>query len=231
MMGIAMDCASGASPPWRRQIAREARTTVLGDAINAPMPEVCDHLPITVLDDAFRTNPRASVPVLAISGTLDGRTPPSGAARVLDRMPHGHHLIIEGVGHGDALFVSSPRIVEIMLAFLRGELRGDERIALPPMRFTPVRTVAALDRATRSHMAGDYRAADGKAWKLIDAGTVFFLVRPGGPPLPLRASSSTELFTEGHPAVVQLRIDDRGRTSLRLLADGINAGPPAVAVR
>jgi hypothetical protein len=230
-MGIAMDCASGASPAWRQQIAREARTTVLGDAINAPMPELCEHLPITVLDDAFRTNPRASVPVLAISGTLDGRTPPSGAVRVLERMPHGHHLIIEGAGHGDALFVSSPRIVEIMLQFLRGELRGDERIALPAMRFTPVRTAAALDPTTRSRMAGDYRAADGKTWKLIDARTLFFLVRPGRPPLPLRATSPTELFAEGQPAVVRLRIDDRGRASLHLLADGITEAPPAFALR
>ncbi len=146
-------------------------------------------------------------------------------------MPHGHRLIIDGAGHGDALFVSSPRIVEAMLEFLRGELRRDERIALPPMRFVPVRTIAALDPAARSRLAGDYRAADGATWKLIDARSVFLLVRPGRSPLPLRASSSSELFVEGLPAVVRLRIDDGGRASLRLLADGITEGPPAVAVR
>src|SRR5262249_23508289 len=99
LMGILTDCASGASPARRDRIAREARGTVLGDAINAPMPEVCDHLPIRALDEAFRTNPSTRVPVLAISGTLDGRTPASGADRVTARMPRARRLILDGAGH------------------------------------------------------------------------------------------------------------------------------------
>jgi pimeloyl-ACP methyl ester carboxylesterase len=232
MMGLATDCASGASPSWRQRIAREATATVLGDAINVPMPEVCAHLPITALDDAFRTNPRTSVPVLAISGTLDGRTPPSGAARVIAGMSHARQLIIDGAGHGDALFVSSPRITEIMLRFLRGELRSDEHIALPPLRFIPVRTAVALDAATRSRLAGDYRASDGAVWHLVDAGSLLYLVRPGREPLALRASSPSELFPEGHAAAVRLRLDDGGRpVSLSILPDGVTEGPSAIAVR
>ncbi len=231
MMGIATDCASGASAAWLDRIAREARTTVLGDAINAPMPEICAGLPITVLDDAFRTNPRTSVPVLAISGTLDGRTPPSGADRVVERMRDARRLTLEGAGHGDDLFVASPRIVEVMLRFLRGELRADERIALPPLRFVPVRSVLALDAAARARLVGDYRAAGGATWQLVDAGNVLYLVRPDRPPLPLRASSPSELFTEGQPAVVRLVLDDTGRaTSLRVLPDGVTEGPPATRV-
>jgi pimeloyl-ACP methyl ester carboxylesterase len=231
MMGLATDCASGASPAWRDRIAREAAATVLGDAINAPMPEVCDHLPIAALDETFRTNPRAAVPVLAISGTLDGRTPPSGADRVLARMPNAHRLILDGAGHGDGLFVASPRIADAMLRFLRGELAADERVALPPLRFAPVRGVLPLDAAARSRLAGNYRAADGAAWKLVDAGALFYLVRPGRPPLPLRASSPGELFTEGLPAIVRLGLDASGRaTSLTLLPDGVTAAPPAIAV-
>jgi hypothetical protein len=218
-----------------RPVAREARISVLGDAINLPMPELCARLPITaltVLDDAFRTNPRTSVPVLAISGTLDGRTPPSGADRALEHMSHARRVIIDGAGHGDGLFVSSPRIAEAMLRFLRGELRADERIALPPMRFVPVRTVIALDAAARAQVAGDYRAADGTVWKLVDAGNVFYLVRPGRPPLPLRASAPGELFTEGQPAIVRLGLDADGRpASLRVLPDGVTEGPMATPVR
>lgn len=229
MMGIAMDCASGASRPWLDRIAREAPATVLGDAINAPVPELCGHLPLAALDDAFRINPRTSVPVLAISGTLDGRTPPSGADRALEGMSHARKLIIEGAGHGDTLFVASPRITEAMLRFLRGELGADEHIALPGLRFAPVRTAIALDTAARSRLAGDYRAPDGAAWKLIDAGNVLYLVRPGRPPIPLRASSPSELFTEGNPAIVRLQLDATGRaTSLRILPDGVTDGPIAV---
>ena len=231
MTALAMDCASGASPAWLARIAREARGTVLGDAINVPMPEVCAHLPIAVLDDAFRTNPRASVPVLAISGTLDGRTPPSGAARVLASLSQGRHLILEGAGHGDGLFVASPRITEAILQFLRGELADDERVALPPMRFAPLRRAIELAPAARTRLAGTYRAADGAAWRLVEAGAMFYLIRPGRPPLALRASSPTELFVEAQPALVRVELDASGRAaSLRLLADGVTASSPAVAV-
>lgn len=135
MMSIAMDCASGASADWRQRIAREAASTLLRDAINAPLPAICERLPIRVLDDAFRNNPRSNVPVLAISGTLDGRTPVTGAERVLAGLPHGHRLILDGAGHGDDLFIASPRITETMLRFLRGEPVTDERVALPALTF------------------------------------------------------------------------------------------------
>ena len=39
------------------------------------------------------------------------------------------------------------------------------------------------------------RSPDGTVWKLVDAGALFYLVRPGRPPLPLRASAPGELFT------------------------------------
>jgi pimeloyl-ACP methyl ester carboxylesterase len=231
LMGLVTDCASGASQAWRDRIAREAATTVLGDAINAPMPEVCEQLPIAVLDDAFRTNPRTAVPVLAISGTLDGRTPPSGADRVIEGMTRARRLILDGAGHGDGLFVASPRITDAMLRFLRGELTADERITLSPLRFAPVRSVVALDAAARSRLAGDYRTADGAVWKLVDAGGLFYLVRPGRPPLPLRARAPGELFAEGLPALVRVRFDASGRAaSLGVLPDGITETPPAIAV-
>ncbi len=39
------------------------------------------------------------VPVLALSGGLDLRTPTSGAAAVVARFPQGHLLVVPGVGH------------------------------------------------------------------------------------------------------------------------------------
>jgi hypothetical protein len=48
----------------------------------------------------------------------------------------------------------------------------------------------------------------------------------------LRASSPSELFLEGQPAVVRLSLDDEGGpVSLRVLPDGVIEGPPAIAVR
>src|SRR5690606_27368225 len=42
LMNLAMDCASYASGPRLAQIAAEAQTAVLGDAINFPLPGLCD---------------------------------------------------------------------------------------------------------------------------------------------------------------------------------------------
>ena len=68
-------------------------------------------------------------------------------------------------------------------------------------------------------------------WKLVDAGALFYLVRPGRPPLPLRAGAPGELFTEGLPAIVRIRFDASGRaTSLGVLPDGVTEAPPAIAV-
>ena len=83
MMSIAMDCASGMSDDWAERIAKEAETTLLADAINFPYPEVCEGVPIPDLGDEFREAGKSDVPILFISGTVDGRTPPSNAERIL----------------------------------------------------------------------------------------------------------------------------------------------------
>ncbi len=68
---------------------------------------------------------------MLISGTQDGRTPVGNAERVLQGLTNGQHLIIEGAGHGDELFVSSPKILRAMLAFLRDEPLSATRIKVP----------------------------------------------------------------------------------------------------
>ena len=77
----------------------------------------------------------SDIPVLAISGTADGRTPVSNAVEVLATLSNGSHLIIEGAGHSDPLFLSSPRILQTMLKFYVGEKVGDSRIELEPIKF------------------------------------------------------------------------------------------------
>ena len=50
---------------------------------------------------------------------------------MLQGLPNGQHLIIDGAGHGDELFVSSPEILRAMLAFLRDEPPPATRIKIP----------------------------------------------------------------------------------------------------
>lgn len=60
------------------------------------------------------------MPVLIISGTLDARTPVSNAGEYLTGFKNGTHMIIEGAVHSDPLFLSSPKIKDGMMEFLRG---------------------------------------------------------------------------------------------------------------
>ncbi len=137
LMGLLMDCASGSSPDRAAQIRYEARGTLLGDAINYPFPEVCEAVPIAPLGPEFRSPVVSSVPALFISGSMDGRTPVANAEEVLRGFPNGAHLIIEGAGHGDELFLSSPQILEVMLDFMNGEPFSSGPIEAP-FEFDPI---------------------------------------------------------------------------------------------
>jgi pimeloyl-ACP methyl ester carboxylesterase len=138
-MGYMMDCFSGVSAARRQQIEREAKTCLLEDVIDLPHPFVCDSWGSPDLGDRFRQEPESKTPVLFISGTFDVRTPVSNAEEVRRGFPNSEHLIIEGAVHSDPLFLSSPRIKEAMLEFLKGKRISTTRIVLPPLKFAPVK--------------------------------------------------------------------------------------------
>ena len=100
LMHLAMDCASYASDQRLARIRREAATALLGDAINFPLPGLCDLAGLPRLPDSFRATVRSDVPALLISGTFDGRTPVQNASDVAAGMPQARTLVIEGASHG-----------------------------------------------------------------------------------------------------------------------------------
>lgn len=132
-MSLSMDCASGATEGRRAAIRQQEGTAILGNR-NAWLEAACPHWPVADLGDAYRSPVEASVPVLFISGSLDVRTPQENAEEVLAGFPNGRHLVIEGGSHNDDLLLSSPRIADTMVSFLRGD-DPVERIVLPPLRF------------------------------------------------------------------------------------------------
>lgn len=200
-MTTAMDCASGITAARRARIAAEAPTTLLGDAINLPFPEICAGIEVADLGDGFRAPLESKVPALLISGTLDGRTRPRQAEELLAGMPNAIHLVIDGAGHSDPLFLSSPKILETMVKFLRGEKIEERRIPLPPVAFVPPRTVAAVPDAVLASYVGKYRIAEGSYRRVLKAGPVLYTVRDGSGPLPIRPLSATEFFyDDGGPA-------------------------------
>ena len=120
-MSYMMDCASGQTAARRAQIENEAKGTLLGDIFNLPFPDVCQEWKAPDLGDAFRAPLRSDVPVLFISGTLDARSPVSNAEEYRTGFANSTHMIIEGAVHSDPLFLSSPKIKEGMMEFLRGQ--------------------------------------------------------------------------------------------------------------
>ncbi|HVE72713.1 MAG TPA: alpha/beta fold hydrolase [Thermoanaerobaculia bacterium] len=134
-MPVAMDCASGATEARRKRIAEEASRTLLGDAINLPYPDLCAALNVPDLGDAFRAPLKSEVPALLISGTLDGRTPPRQAGELAAGMPKAVQVVIDGAGHSDPLFLSSPEILVAIQEFMRAGKTSHTRIQVTPKRF------------------------------------------------------------------------------------------------
>jgi pimeloyl-ACP methyl ester carboxylesterase len=137
-MSFMMDCASGQTAARREQIAREAKETLLEDISNFPFPQICEEWKAPDLGDQFRAPVTADVPVLFISGTLDARTPISNAEEYRKGFPNSTHIIIEGAVHSDPLFLSSPKIKDGMLEFLKGQPVTVTKISAPPMKFAPL---------------------------------------------------------------------------------------------
>ncbi|HEX5966153.1 MAG TPA: alpha/beta hydrolase [Pyrinomonadaceae bacterium] len=137
-MSFMMDCASGQTASRREQIAREAKGTLLEDLFNFPFPDVCEEWKAPDLGDEFRSPLKSNVPVLFISGTLDARTPVSNAEEYRKGFTNSTHLIIDGAVHSDPLFLSSPKIKDGMMEFLRGQTVTVTRTAAPPMKFAPL---------------------------------------------------------------------------------------------
>lgn len=139
MMSWTMDCASGISEARRERIEHEASVSPLGNAINFPFMDLCGVWGAGDLGEEFRAPLHSDVPVLFVSGTLDGRTPPENAQEISEGFPNGQQLIVEGTGHEEELFSLAPGLKEAMIAFYAGRELPTTRITLPPIQFAPVR--------------------------------------------------------------------------------------------
>ncbi|HET7288229.1 MAG TPA: hypothetical protein VFI71_12190, partial [Pyrinomonadaceae bacterium] len=62
-------------------------------------------------------------------------TPVSNAEEYRTGFPNSTHIIIEGAVHSDPLFLSSPKIKEGMMEFLRGQPVTNTKITAAPMKF------------------------------------------------------------------------------------------------
>jgi len=135
VMAFVMDCASGATAKRIELIANEASISLIGDAINSTDPFLCGACGDVDVGDEFRSPLDSDVPTLFISGTLDGRTAVANAEKVRTGFSRNDHLIIDGAGHSDDLFLGSPEILKVMQAFMRNEDLPTTAIELAPIKF------------------------------------------------------------------------------------------------
>jgi pimeloyl-ACP methyl ester carboxylesterase len=126
-MPFAMDLASGISRPALRRFEKESGSALLGPWLNFPMPQLDRFVAGLDLGDTFRRGPESGVPVLVLSGTLDGRTYPESQRKAVAGLRNAQITIIENAGHN--LFMSSPAVAERIGAFMRGQ-SGPARILI-----------------------------------------------------------------------------------------------------
>jgi len=134
-MGLAMDVASGQSPQRRALAEAQARQSLFGDGLNFPFPAIGEGLGLADLGEGFRRPLHSEVPVLFISGTLDGRTPPANAAALLPGFSNGHALLVRNASHHNELWTGNPAIARNIVDFLAGRAVSDTVLDVPPPVF------------------------------------------------------------------------------------------------
>lgn len=132
-MPEATDLASGISPARLALVRREAKTAVLGSALNFPMPQLLGAVPGVDLGEGFRAPLRIDHPALLLAGTLDGRTPMSEQDEVAAQFQHKSRVIVENAGHN--VFEAHPEVQPLLARFFKGEAVADTRLTLPPPKF------------------------------------------------------------------------------------------------
>jgi pimeloyl-ACP methyl ester carboxylesterase len=115
VMNIAMDCASYGSDARLAAVRAEAPGTLLGDAINVPLPDVCDTSGLPRLPDAFRAPMSSAVSTLFVAGTFDGRTPPANAESLAGGFSRSELLVIPGASH--SLFREADALATVVRFF------------------------------------------------------------------------------------------------------------------
>ncbi|MEM1080847.1 MAG: alpha/beta fold hydrolase [Pseudomonadota bacterium] len=118
-MNFFMDLASGIEPEAQAQFEQQAAVGLVGAQLNFPMPQLSKLLPELDLGTDFRTPPISDVPVLVLSGTLDGRTYPDSQRAAVSGLSNAQLVTVHNAGHN--LFMSSPAVTERILSFMRNQ--------------------------------------------------------------------------------------------------------------
>jgi pimeloyl-ACP methyl ester carboxylesterase len=133
-MPLAVRAASCLSAERARLVEQQAKQTLLGNALNFDTMLVRIRIAdVEPLHGDLCQPVHSDVPTLVLTGTLDGRTYPSGHAEILKRLTNGDEVVVENAGHD--LLMSSPKVTDDIVEFLGHQLVKYATIKLPPPEF------------------------------------------------------------------------------------------------
>ncbi|HEY0680743.1 MAG TPA: alpha/beta hydrolase [Steroidobacter sp.] len=118
-MPVAMDIASGMTRKHQAVVAEQATKAIVGPYLD-PTFHFDGMAPELDLGDAFRRAPVSSVPVLVLSGTLDGRTFIESQRKAVSGLENASLITVRNAGHN--LFdESSSELQEAIDRFMEGK--------------------------------------------------------------------------------------------------------------
>lgn len=132
VMSFAMDVASGMTAKREKLVVEQAKTSLLGNVLNFPMPHLNQSVEGLDLGDEFRRFPNSDVPTLLLTGTLDGRTYIEAQKEATQGLTDLTQVMVVNAGHN--LFRLSPQVTEVIKTFLKGDKVTNRKIevTLPP---------------------------------------------------------------------------------------------------
>lgn len=141
VMSFAMDIASGITESRLAQVNQQAKTSLLGTALNFPMPHLNKTVKGLDLGDDFRAYPKSNVPTLLLTGTLDGRTYIDSQKAATKGLSNLTQVMVVNAGHN--LFMSSPKVTAVIKTFLADEEIQSQEIIIKLPAFAPRKKAAS----------------------------------------------------------------------------------------
>ena len=187
---LATTCHDG-SFPWQpgmstadRETGLQAALAAAPDTLLGPFgpwaleigtASTCVGWPTAVGGASLDPHPLPDVPVLALSGGLDLRTPTSWAASVIAQFPHGQLLVVPGVGHSVLTMDPSGCSQRAVVHWMFG--------AAPPASCPAVKPYVPVEPAYPTHVSArlDARATVSLAQRTLhDAEAIWLLTGGSG---------------------------------------------------
>jgi pimeloyl-ACP methyl ester carboxylesterase len=134
LMSFAMDIASGITEERLAVVHEQAKTSLLGLALNFPMPQLNKAVSELDLGDSFREDPISDIPTLLLTGTLDGRTYMASQKLATQGLSNLTQVQVTNAGHN--LFMVSPKVTNVIKLFLSNKEVKTESIFIELPSFT-----------------------------------------------------------------------------------------------